>query len=117
MRQAPSTFVNPADTYGQRKAQEEYVWGVIRRISQLRYYPKGMRESSEYGTVVALVTIARDGRLIDVSVSRSSGYRNLDSALLEIVRQAAPYAPLPNDVTGDRHTFVVPLNYKRNDSQ
>src|SRR5262249_15449928 len=116
-RQAPSAFVNPADTYGQRKSQEDYLWGVIRKISQLRYYPRSVRENSEYGTVITLVTIARDGRLLDVTISRSSGYHNLDNAVLEIIRQAAPYPPLPNDVTGDRHTFTLPLNYKRNDSQ
>ena len=64
---------------------------------------------------MTLVTIARDGRLLDVTISRSSGYRTLDNAVLEVIRQAAPYAPLPNDVLGDRHTFVLPLNYRRTD--
>jgi TonB family protein len=87
----------------------------VRKIATHRYYPKSSRENSEEGLVVALVTIARDGRLLDVAISRSSGYKALDSAVLEVIRQAAPYAPLPNDVLGDRHTFVLPLNYRRND--
>ena len=66
---------------------------------------------------MTLVTIARDGRLLDVTISRSSGYRTLDNAVLEVIRQSAPYAPLPNDVLGDRHTFVLPLNYRRTDPQ
>jgi TonB family protein len=115
-RSAPSSsFVNPADVYGQRKAQEDYLWNVVRKIATHRYYPKSSRENSEEGLVVALVTIARDGRLLDVSISRSSGYKALDSAVMEVIRSAAPYAPLPNDVLGDRHTFVLPLNYRRND--
>jgi TonB family protein len=116
-RSAPSTFVNPADAYGQRKSQEDYLWGVVRKISQHRYYPKSSRDNSEEGMVVTLVTIARDGRLLGVTISRSSGYRNLDNAVLEVIRQAAPYPPLPNDLVGDRHTFVLPLNYKRTDPQ
>lgn len=116
-RPSSPSMVNPADVYGQRKAQEDYLWGVIRKISSQRYYPKTARENSEEGLVVAMLTIARDGRLIDVSVSRSSGYRTLDNAVLEVIRAAAPYPPLPNDVLGDRHTFLLPLNYKRNDAQ
>jgi len=115
-RQAPSSaFTNPADVYGQRKAQEDYLWNVVRKIATHRYYPKSSRENSEEGLVVALVTIARDGRLLDVGISKSSGYKALDNAVLEVIRSAAPYAPLPNDMLGDRHTFVLPLNYRRND--
>ena len=62
-----------------------------------------------------LVTIARDGRLLDVGISKSSGYKTLDNAVLEVIRSAAPYAPLPNDMLGDRHSFLLPLNYRRND--
>jgi protein TonB len=115
-RQAPSsTFTNPADVYGQRKSQEDYLWNVVRKIATHRYYPKNSRENSEEGLVVALVTIARDGRLLDVGISKSSGYKTLDNAVLEVIRSAAPYAPLPNDMLGDRHTFLLPLNYRRND--
>jgi periplasmic protein TonB len=114
-RPAPSPLTNPADQYGQRKAQEDYLWQVVRKIAQHRYYPKSSRENSEEGLVVTLVTIARDGRLLDVTISRSSGFRTLDNAVLEVIRAAAPYAPLPNDVLGDRHTFVLPLNYRRTD--
>jgi TonB family protein len=115
-RPAPS-FTNPADVYGQRKAQEDYLWSVVRKISQHRYYPKSAREKSEEGLVVTLVTIARDGRLLNATINRSSGYPTLDNAVLEIIRQSAPYAPLPSDVPGEQHTFVLPLNYKRNDTQ
>jgi protein TonB len=110
-RQAPSSsFVNPADTYGQRKAQEDYVWNVVRKVASHRYYA---RENREEGLVVTQLTIARDGRLLDAAISRSSGSKTLDAAVLEVIRAEAPYAPLPNDVLGDRHTFVVPFNYRR----
>ena len=114
-RQTPSPFVNPAEAYGDRKVQEDYLWGVVRKISQHRYYPKSSRENSEEGVVVARITVSREGRLIDVAVARSSGYPTLDNALIEVIRQAAPYPPLPSDMSGDRHTFLLPLNYRRTD--
>jgi protein TonB len=114
-RQAPSPFVNPAEQYGERKVQEDYLWGVVRKISQHRYYPKSSRENSEEGVVVARITVSREGRLIDVAVARSSGFPTLDNALIEVIRQSAPYPPLPSDMPGDRHTFLLPLNYRRTD--
>ena len=31
-----------------------------------------------------------------------------------MVRQAGPYKPLPDDIAGAQHTFILPLNFKRN---
>ncbi len=42
--------------------------------------------------VVLDVTIGRDGRLEHVRVYRSNGYKALESAALDSVRQAAPFA-------------------------
>jgi protein TonB len=110
-RAPPSSFVNPADVYGQRKVEESYQALIMRQVQQRSVYS---RANSEEGQVVALVTVSRDGRLIDARVDRSSGYRNLDNAALDALRQAGPYPPLPGDIPGDRHTFVVLMNYRRN---
>jgi protein TonB len=83
----------------------------MRQVQQRAVYS---RATSEEGQVVALVTVSRDGRLIDARVDRSSGYRNLDNSALEALRQSAPYPPLPSDIPGDRHTFTVLMDYRRN---
>lgn len=106
-RAAPSPFVNPADAYGERKLQESYLWGVARKVSQ---YAPGGGGSRDSGTVVVvLVTIARNGQLLDARISRSSGDPGVDAVVMQRVRAGAPYAPLPADVAGDRHTFSLPL--------
>ncbi len=53
-------------------------------------------------------------RLVDVGLSRSSGLPSLDNVSLNMVRQAGPYNPLPDDIPGGQHTFILPLNFKRN---
>ena len=40
-------------------------------------------------------TIQRDGQLSEAVLLRSSGYQEVDEALLEAVRRAAPYGPFP----------------------
>ncbi len=45
--------------------------------------------------VVVEVTINRDGRLTHASIRRSNGYKNLETAALHAVHQAAPF-PAPS---------------------
>jgi protein TonB len=59
------------------------------------------------------MTIARDGRLLDVALLKSSGFPNLDNAVVETIRQASPFAPLPADLAQEQKTFIVPVNYTR----
>jgi hypothetical protein len=30
---------------------------------------------------------------------------------VDSIRRASPFAPLPAELTADRHTFIVPINY------
>ena len=45
--------------------------------------------------VVLDITIDREGRLAQVVVRRSNGYKALENVALDSVRRAAPYAPPP----------------------
>lgn len=113
-RSTAPTFVNPAAAYGERKVREDYFWAVVRKMAQYHFQPKICPDIGG-GEVVGRFTIARNGRLLDVSVAKSSGCASVDAAMLEIARQASPYPPLPADIRGDRHVFTVPLNFRRND--
>ena len=44
------------------------------------------------------VVIGADGRLDDIVVRKSSGDKALDQAALKILRLAAPFAPLPDEI-------------------
>ncbi len=49
-------------------------------------YPVESRRGHEQGTVVLAVLLATDGRVAEVSVSRSSGFARLDKAAVDAVR-------------------------------
>lgn len=102
----------PKDDQAQSRAEEDYFWQIVRRISQYRF-ASNARQTSEHGMVVTRMTIARDGRLLDVGLLRSSGSPTLDSAVLGIIRQASPFAPLPAEMAQMQQTFVVPVRYTR----
>ncbi len=107
---APSPFHNPAEDVGRTRVTEDYVWQVVRKFSQ---HIPNMREKNEAGTVVARLVIGRDGRLLELNIARSSGIPTLDKAVIEMIRVAAPYAPLPPEIPGERLTFSLPISTQR----
>lgn len=68
-----------------------YMRDLQQRIKRNWDPPKG----EESRRVVLLFTIARDGRLLNVSVSKSSGLQSADKAALSAVQLTAPFRPLP----------------------
>ena len=112
-RPAPSPLTNPAGQYGQRKAEEDYLWRVAQKLSQHQQFVKNV--STESGSVVMRFIIARDGSLVDVGIFKSSGLPSLDASAISMIRQAAPYPPLPADIAGARQSFLLPLQFRRSD--
>lgn len=115
--QPSPVFRNPADNYGQKRAQEQYLWQVMRRIAQFPYVPKNTSTIREEGTVLTRVTISRQGELLGVVMEKSSGVASLDAGVLETIRRASPYPPLPADIPGDRHTFQLPVSFRYNEQR
>jgi protein TonB len=105
----PSPVTRAAATYSDQRAQQDYVLQVVRRLSQ-RFYSQS-REPSERGVVVTRLTVARDGRLIDLALVKGSGFPGLDQSVLDAVRKAQPFPPLPAEFASNSFTFIVPINY------
>jgi len=103
---SPSPFVNPADTYSRARVADNYLWQIVQRLQGYRYTAN---VNANQGITVVRVVIARDGRLLGVSVSRSSGIPEFDQGVLAGVRSGSPYAPLPPDIKGESATFDLPL--------
>jgi protein TonB len=99
-------FVNPADTYNRARVSDNYLWQVARKLSGYRYQAN---TNANEGLTVVKVVIARNGRLLDVSVVRSSGIPEFDQGVLVGVRQGSPYSPLPPDIKGESASFTLPL--------
>jgi protein TonB len=103
---SPSPFVNPADVVNRARASDNYLWQVARKLSQYQYFA---HVNVDEGTTVVRIVIARDGRLLDVSIARSSGFPALDKGVVDGLRAGSPYAPLPADIPGARATFNLPV--------
>jgi TonB family protein len=104
--QPSSTFVNPAAEHARATAEQNYLWQVVSKLRGYRYHAD---VPVKEGLTVVQVVIARDGRLLDAQVVRSSGVAAMDQGVLAGIRQGAPYAPLPASVSGASARFRLPL--------
>jgi protein TonB len=109
-RGEPSPVTRAAATQSDQRAQQDYVLQVVRRLSRSRFYSQS-REPSERGVVVARLTVARDGWLTDLSLAKGSGFPGLDQSVMDEIRKAAPFPPLPAEFASNSFTFIVPINY------
>jgi len=107
---SPSPFVNPADAYNRATVSTNYRWQIVRRLQGYTYEA---HVDANQGTTVVQVVIARDGRLLDVRITRSSGVPAFDAGVLEGVRAGSPYDPLPDSIAGQQATFTLPLTSVR----
>jgi TonB family protein len=106
---APSPFVNPADVRARNDIANNYLGRVVNSVSTRQSFTA---DASWLRLVVGVrVVIARDGRLVDISVARSSGNPEADKAVLQIFRATSPFAPLPPELPGNSFTFSLPFGF------
>ena len=84
-----------------------YMKELQRRIKMNWDPPKG----NESKRVVLLFAIARDGRLLNVKVLRSSGLQSADNAAIDAVKLTAPFRPLPPDFKGQSVDIQFTFDY------
>lgn len=96
-----------ARTQEYRFAQYIEDWRIkVERIGNLNY-PEEARRQQIYGKLQLSVSIRTDGSLESIEVNRSSGHRILDAAAMRIVKLAAPYSPLPPEITKDTDILTI----------
>ena len=89
-----------------------YLAKVKNDILVIWKYPQKSYEKNEEGIVVVKMSINADGSLAGVALMTSSGYEELDNGAVEVVRQAAPYGPLPDIYNLSRLHIVASFHYK-----
>jgi protein TonB len=96
---------------GRGRARNAYLDQIARLTARHRFYPRLALDNKQEGRVVTRVTIARDGRLIEVKIDKSSGWPAIDAAELETIRKSAPFPPVPSDMPGDPLILILPIHY------
>jgi TonB family protein len=56
--------------------------------------------------------IEKDGKLVDMRVSGSSGFDRLDKAAIDTLRRLDRFRPIPDILGRDRWPISVPVEYR-----
>jgi len=74
-----------------------YLRMLKEKIESIWKYPPEAGRRGISGDLYIRFSIRRDGRLGEVELLRTSGYKDLDDAAIKALRDAEPYWPLPKD--------------------
>jgi protein TonB len=72
----------------------------VERVGNLNY-PDAARRQNITGSLMLQVSINTDGSVRNIRLLRPSGQKVLDDAAIRIVQLAAPFAPLPPEISKD----------------
>lgn len=75
-------------------------------------YPEVARSRGQQGMVKVAFRVDADGRLRDVVVSQSSGYRVLDEQALRMVHKSLQELPVPPSLRGHAFTIIIPVEFR-----
>ncbi|MDD4910632.1 MAG: TonB family protein [Candidatus Omnitrophica bacterium] len=103
---SPSYFLGNENVY-------KYVKAVQTKISRSVYYPKVARDAGWEGVVKLSLRILRNGRLGDIKLTESSGYKIIDDASISVAKAQSPYPPFPPQIQDGELWVDVPIVYKR----
>ena len=88
-----------------------YTRVIKKRLSSYWGYPRKAKEQLMEGKSHVLFSLSKDGRLIAVSVTGSSGYELLDQEGVDTIRRAAPFPAFPDSITVGRLNINVTFEY------
>jgi protein TonB len=83
-----------------------YLKRLRERIEGVWKYPQEAAERGIYGDLYLRFTIKKNGRLGDIELVRTSGYKLLDDAAIRALREADPFWPLPDELGKEAFTIT-----------
>jgi protein TonB len=97
-----------------RAAEQSYNSKVLARLRAAKKYPAAARGKGIEGTAILSFTISSSGKLTSARVVKGAGHALLDSAVIAMARNAAPFPAFPQVIAKSQMTFRVPVQFKIN---
>jgi protein TonB len=82
---------------------------VRAHLMRLHQYPSG--GGGQRGVARLSFTISRSGQVTSSRLSGSSGVAAFDAQAMSMVRQAAPFPPIPDEIRNGAMSFTIPVEF------
>lgn len=92
---------------GEVTARRLYMGSVAKKLQRNKVNPR----STQSGTVLVGFTLDKQGAILTHSIVQSSGSKLLDDAAIASLERAAPFPPLPGEVTSSSLELQVPFRF------
>lgn len=104
------TQAQPA-ALGSSGARAGYAETLAAWLERHKRYPRRSQRRREEGIGYLYLIVARDGRVLDVRIERSTGYPALDEELLDMVERAKPLPAFPDNLRAAQMEYVLPVTF------
>ena len=96
---------------GNAGAELSYSATLSAWLERHKRYPRRSKRRREEGAALLYLMVARDGRVLDYRVERSTGFAALDEELLAMVERAQPLPAFPADLRAAHMEYVLPVDF------
>lgn len=103
--------VEPEEFFDEDLLAGSYTQELINSIRKYQSYPKKALAAGHEGSVTALVTIDRNGELVNYAITQRTSSRILNREVLRMIKKAAPFPKIPDQLTANEFEFEVPMNF------
>jgi len=90
---------------------DDYLDRVRRHIRQYLTYPEVARKQKREGDATMAVVLRRDGTVLSAKIEQSTGYPELDNAILKAVHDASPVPPFPKSYEREQGEVILPFDF------
>jgi protein TonB len=84
---------------------------VLGALNKAKRYPREAQRARQQGVPWIRFTMDRDGKVLSVTLERSSGFRALDEEAMALPRRASPLPKPPDDKPGNPLELVLPVEF------
>ena len=84
---------------------------LLTHLARYKRFPPEAQEEGEQGVVLMRVTLSHDGRVLAMSLVRSSGFADLDAEAPAWIQRASPLPAFPSSITAQQINLVIPLRF------
>lgn len=107
-RTAPTPAPAPTTPPGALRAWQGQ---IVAKLERLKQYPESARVAGEQGVAYVRFRLDRAGNVLSVSLTKSSGYDDLDDEVLALVRRSSPFPAPPTGFPDAQLEMLVPVTF------